>query len=84
MANFVNYFNSGALYENTGHVTYLASKLSDIQEKIIPFFQKYPLQGYKYSDYEKFCSVAELMKKKAHLNPEGLEEIIKIKKKIVK
>ena len=80
MANLVDYFNSGALYENTGHVKLLASKLSDIQKIIIPFFQKYPLQGYKSTDYEKFCSVAELMKSKAHLTPEGLEKIIEIKK----
>ena len=81
MANLVDYFNSGAIYENTGHVTYTTSKLSDIENNIIPFFQKYPLQGYKLSDYKKFCLVAELMKKKTHLTPEGLEEIIKIKKK---
>lgn len=84
MANFINYFNSGAIYENTEHVTYRTSKLSDIQEKIIPFFQKYPLQGYKFRDYEKFCSVAELMKNKVHLTSEGLEKIIEIKKEIVK
>lgn len=81
MANLINYFNSGALYENTGHVTYRATKLSDIQEKIIPFFQKYPLHGYKFSDYEKFCSVAELIKNKVHLTSEGLEKIIEIRKK---
>lgn len=81
MANLINYFNSGALYENTGHVTYRATKLSDIQDKIIPFFQKYPLHGYKFRDYEKFGSVAELMNNKAHLTSEGLEKIIEIRKK---
>ena len=73
--------HSGAVYENTDHVTYLASKFSDIQEKFIPFFQKYPLQGYKLSDYEKFCKVGKLMKEKAHLTQEGVEEIINIKKR---
>ena len=62
-------------------LNYQATKLSDINEKIIPFFQKYPLQGHKYIDYAKFCEVAELMKNKEHLTPEGLEKIIKIKKK---
>jgi hypothetical protein len=81
MENFVNYFDSGAVYENTQHVTYLASKFSDIQEKIIPHFKKYPLQGYKFSDYEKFCRAGELMKIKAHLTSKGIEEIINIKKK---
>lgn len=89
MANLIDYFNSGAIYENTGHVTYLTSKLSDIQEKIIPPFffldpkkkKLDPLQGYKFSDYKKFGSVAELMEKKKKAPQEGLEEIIKIKKK---
>ncbi len=79
MANLINYFNSGALYENTGHVTYRVTKLSDIQDKIIPFFLKYPLQGYKLRDFNKFCSVAELMKNKAHLTVEGLDKIIEIR-----
>lgn len=81
MAKIVDYFNSGAIYDNLDCVKYQATKLSDINEKIIPFFQKYPLQGHKYIDYAKFCEVAELMKNKEHLTPEGLEKIIKIKKK---
>lgn len=80
MESFVNYFNSGAVYVETQHVTYLITKFSDIQDKIIPFFQKHPLQGYKFSDYNKFCRVGELMKNKAHLTKQGIEEIIKIKK----
>ena len=80
MSNLVNYFNSGAIYENTGNVKFFVSKFSDIQEIIIPFFQKYPLQGYKLIDYDKFCTVAELMKNKDHLTPEGLDKIIEIKK----
>ena len=79
MVKLVDFFNSGAIYENTGHVVYLASKLSDINEIIISHFKKYPLQGYKFIDYEKFCSVALLMKNKQHLTPEGLDKIIKIK-----
>lgn len=80
MANFVDYFfNSGAIYENTGHVAYKASKLSGINEIIIPHFKEYPLQGYKFIDYEKFCSVALLMKNKEHLTREGLDKIMDIK-----
>jgi hypothetical protein len=30
-------------------------------------------------DYEDFCKVAELMKNKAHLTQEGLNQILKIK-----
>lgn len=49
-----------------------------ISDKIIPLFTKYPLEGVKRLDYVDFCKVAELMGKKAHLTPEGLEQIRKI------
>lgn len=82
MQNFIKYFNSGGVYENKEIVKYLASKFLDIQENFIPFFKKYPLQGYKLSNFEKFCEVAELIKKQAHLTPQGIEEIIKIKEAV--
>lgn len=82
MESFVNYFNSGGSYVNKESVRYIASKFLDIQEIIIPFFKKYPLQGYKLSNFDKFCSVAELIKKQAHLTHEGIQEIINIKNTI--
>ena len=79
MKNFVSYFNCGAVYENTGHVTFVVTKLSDIRDKIIPFFQKYPLQGFKLSDFDKFCRVAKLINEKVHLTSDGINKILKIK-----
>lgn len=49
------------------------------QEKIIPFFQNYPLQGVKLLDYNDFIKIANLMKNKSHSTPEGLEQIRQIK-----
>lgn len=79
MESFVIYFNCGAVYENTGHVTFVVTKLSDITDKIIPFFQKYPLQGFKLSNFDEFCRVAKLMQEKAHLTSDGINKILKIK-----
>lgn len=81
MENLVNCFNCGTAYKekNREIVKFYASKSSDIHEKIIPFFQKYPFQGYKLLSYNKFCKVGELLKKKAHLTPEGINEILEIK-----
>ena len=50
-----------------------------MNEKIFPFFDKYPLVGCKRQDYLDFCKVAKLMNEKAHLTHEGLDQIIKIK-----
>lgn len=77
--SLVSYFNCGGVYENTGHVTFVVTKLSDISDKIIPFFQKYSLQGFKLYDFDKFSRVAKLMQEKAHLNSDGINEILKIK-----
>jgi hypothetical protein len=52
---------------------------SGITEKIIPFFDKYPLQGAKSRDYADFKKVAEIMKVKGHLSKDGLDQILKIK-----
>jgi hypothetical protein len=48
-------------------------------EKIIPFFEKYPVEGVKGKDFEDFKCGADILKKKAHLTVEGLDQILKIK-----
>ena len=50
----------------------------DIENIIIPFFNKYPILGVKRLDFEDFKTVAELVKNKEHLNAEGLDNIIQI------
>lgn len=63
-------------------VDFKLKKFSDITQKIIPFFSKYPIEGVKHQDFLDFCVVAELIKKKAHLTNEGIEEIRKIKSRM--
>jgi hypothetical protein len=50
----------------------------DIENKVIPFFNQFPILGVKRLDFEDFKTVAELIKNKEHLNAEGLNKIIKI------
>jgi hypothetical protein len=63
---------------------YVTTGFKDITEKIIPFFEKYPLKGCKDLDFSSFKRVAELMKSKAHLKESGLKEILLIKSKMNK
>jgi hypothetical protein len=63
------------------HVKLKVSNFADISQKIIPFFQRYPLQAKKRHDFEKFCQAAELIKAKRHLTLEGIEEIRTIKQR---
>ena len=63
------------------HVKLKVSNFSDISTKIIPFFQKYPLQAKKRLQFEQFCLVAELIKSKQHLKPEGIAQIQALKRR---
>lgn len=60
-------------------VDYVVVKFSDVIEKIIPFFDKYPILGVKKKDFDDFKLTANIMKNKEHLTLEGLEKIKKIK-----
>jgi len=60
-------------------VEIVVTRLADITDKIIPIFDKYPLQGVKALNFYDFTRAAELIKNKAHLNQEGLEKIKQIK-----
>jgi len=61
------------------HFKYKVSNLKDITQKIIPFFEKYPLQAKKRKSFEVFSKVASLMLTKRHLIPEVILEIKKLK-----
>lgn len=57
------------------HVKLVISKLSDLQEKVIPFFEKYPLRAKKKKQFELFRKVVFMMVNKEHKSPEGVEKI---------
>jgi len=79
MRSFIDYFNCGSIFKSRESFVYRVEKFSDIQNKIIPFFKKYKIQGIKFLDYLDFCNTAELIENKAHLTKEGLDQIQKIK-----
>ena len=75
MRSLVDYLDCGNVYKNRETVDFKITKFNDLTNKVIPFFQKYPLQGVKSKDFKDFCKVAELMENKAHLTAEGLDQI---------
>lgn len=79
MTSLIEYLGCGNVYENREAVDFIISKLSDLQNKVIPFFEKYPIQGVKSSDYLDFVKVMDLMINKAHITKEGVDQICKIK-----
>ena len=73
MRSLIEYFGCGNIYKTGEAFEYRVEKFSNIEKKIIPFFNKYQIQGVKLLDYIDFCKTAELMKNKAHTTKEGLE-----------
>ena len=84
LKDIVTYLNYGRYYKTPtrDEGQYLVTVFSDINDKLIPFLNEYPLLGVKKEDYLDFVQIAELIKSKAHLTDEGLERIKLIKSNI--
>jgi LAGLIDADG endonuclease. len=78
MNNISNFLNCGLIELSTSKkiVRFVVDKFSDNMNKIIPFFEKYPLLSTKRLDFQDFCKVSCILKEKSFLNE---EDILKIK-----
>ncbi len=79
------FFGCGRIFENRrsdNHrgslLRYCVRSAKDLRSKIIPFFEQNPLRTIKREDFAKFVRVLEMMERKIHLSPEGLEAIAAI------
>jgi hypothetical protein len=77
-----NFFQCGSIYANNRHdnhkemlLRYCVRSRKELREKIIPFFQKYPLHTSKQSDFDTFVSIIKLMEKRIHQTKSGLRTI---------
>lgn len=85
LKSFIDYLGCGRVEKQRDlRVDFVVTKFSDIEKKIIPFFNKYPIIGVKSKDFEDWCEVAQMIKEKKHLTLEGLERIREIKGRINK
>jgi hypothetical protein len=83
MKSLISYLGCGyyvASPSNLNYGNFIVSNLSDITQKIIPIFKKYPINGKKFFDFSDFCKAASIMEAKGHTTLQGLEEIRKLKK----
>lgn len=53
----------------------VVTRFKVITDKILPFFDKYPIQGMKILDFSDFKCVVKLTKNKGHLTKQGLYKI---------
>jgi hypothetical protein len=57
---------------------YVVRRFRDLDEIIVPFFERYPLLTSKRENFGKFVDVLKLMKQRRHLSTDGLLEIARI------
>ena len=79
MKSLVEYLGCGNVYRYKEVVEFKITKFDDLNDKVIPFFQRIPLKGIKLLDYLYFVKIMELMKKKGHITASTLDQISKIK-----
>lgn len=62
-----------------GVVYYEVTKPSELQERVIPFFARFPLRGTKAADLDRFAEILELVQTGRHLEPNGIREIMRLR-----
>lgn len=72
------FFGCGGIRYSRADRTYKyeVRSIRDLMRKIIPHFERYPLQGAKREDFERFVSICKKVHANLHLNREHLREII--------
>lgn len=80
MESFIPYFNCGKLKKDARHLVlyFTVSNFTHLIEIIIPFFQEHKIQGVKFLDYKDWYKAADIIKTKAHLTTEGINELRKL------
>lgn len=81
LTKLIDYFQCGRIdrASTIDVIRFTVSKFRDIIEKIVPFFQQYPLHGIKSKDFLDFCAIVKIMENKGHLTLEGLKKIRSLK-----
>ena len=59
-----------------GVVYYEVTRPDDLQERIFPFFERFPLRGPKAQDLAVFITITEIVQSGDHLSPAGLQRIV--------
>jgi hypothetical protein len=55
---------------------YCVRSIGDLEDRVIPFFEKFPLRTSKQKDFKLFKKVVEMMLKKEHLTTTGWSRIL--------
>jgi hypothetical protein len=62
-----------------GVVYYEVTRPDDLQERIFPFFERFPLRGPKAKDLAVFIEITAIVQSGEHLSPVGLRRIVELR-----
>jgi hypothetical protein len=81
MELLIKYLGCGQIEKHSKNpaVALVITKFVHNTEKIIPFFENYPLVGVKKLDFKDWCKISQLMTQGSNLTNEGLNLISSIK-----
>lgn len=84
LALFKRYLGCGTLRGRPDGVWYYeVTNLNAVIENVIPFFERFGfLSAKKKRDFSKFKQIVAVMKKGAHLTPDGIREILSIREEM--
>nr|QID42295.1 LAGLIDADG endonuclease [Fusarium culmorum]CDL73555.1 Group I intron-encoded double motif LAGLIDADG homing endonuclease n2 TaxOphiostoma minus RepIDG3DRG9_9PEZI [Fusarium culmorum CS7071]QID42353.1 LAGLIDADG endonuclease [Fusarium culmorum]QID42412.1 LAGLIDADG endonuclease [Fusarium culmorum]QID42469.1 LAGLIDADG endonuclease [Fusarium culmorum] len=81
MVGIREYLDCGSTYKTRDCFSYQVTKIGDIDDKILPFFTKFPVLGVKAKDFVDFSRVLVLMKdNKLSLAMPGSDKLEQIKR----
>ena len=82
LALFKKHLQCGTMRQRKDGVWYYeVNNINSIIENVIPFFKHFRfLSAKKKRDFSKFVKVAKMIKEGKHQTPEGIKEILKIRK----
>ena len=84
LALFKRHLGCGTIRGRPDGVWYFeVNNLNAITQTVIPFFKKYRfLSAKKKRDFSKFCQLATLFERGAHLSEEGIKQVLEIRREM--
>jgi hypothetical protein len=70
------FFGCGFLRKDRKTSKYEIRDLGNLEQKIVPFFQKYTLKTQKNEDFKVFCEICSLLREKHHYTSQGISHLI--------
>jgi len=80
LKSLVDFFGCGQTYSYKDYIEFRCQSFKDNYDKILPFFNKYPIIGVKSQDFEDWAKVAKMIQTKDHLTNEGFDQIRQIRR----